>query len=414
LQISLLHTIFMSMNIPFLLKIKHITLFAVVLAWLAFLSAPDGLGRSKAPSLGVWITVFTPEKVLYSTKNIDLLIEKCKKSGINDIYIQLYRMDKAYYDSKIADRSPFDSLMRSAGRDPIKYLINAAHKNNIKVYAWINLLSLAQNEKAGIINKFGDGVLTLDQYGRTPLIGGKKDQLDKYYIREDQLFLEPGDKRVRNYLVSIASEIARNYPGFDGLQLDYIRYPSIVPFAPGSRFYTHSIGYGYSPVNLRNFKAATGLDPKNMTPSRENYKKWDDWRRDQVTSLVKEISETVKGTNPDWQISVTVVPSIERTYTVTLQDWTKWLDKELIDYVVLMNYTDDNYLMELYSRSVMFPRFRNKVHVGMGAFLLKDSTDDIEAQLSTLRDLSPAGIVIFSYDDIANNEELQGFLAKEF
>ncbi len=76
-----------------------------------------------------------------------------------------------------------------------------------------------------------------------------------------------------------------------------------------------------------------------------------------------------------------------------------------------MNYTDDTELMELYSRSMLLPGLEKKVFIGIGAYLLDGKPGILKAQLKSSRKLSPGGIVIFSYDDIAGNEDIQEFLA---
>ena len=369
---------------------------------------------SNSPRIGVWITVFSPEEILNETQNVDRFIEICKKSGITDVYLQIYRANKAYYNSGITDKTFFDRIFASTRQDILKYLLVEAKENGIKVHAWINLLSLAHNKDASILKKYGNDILSIDQYGRPAMPMNGKDELDEYYIRENQLFLEPGDKRVRKYLTSIAAEIIKKYPGFSGLHLDYIRYPSVVPFVPGARFTSHGISYGYSDANTKAFKKATGLDVKKMEHSRENFLKWDEWRREQVSTLVRDISKKTRKINPTLEISCAIVPSVDRTYLITFQDWTKWLKDKTADYVVAMNYTDDSRLMELQTDSMILPDFSRKVHIGLGAYLLKNDPKKLENQLKYLKKVSPVGIVLFSYDDIANNTRLQKFLKNNF
>ncbi len=364
--------------------------------------------------LGVWVTVFTPERVLFSKENADKLVSLCDESGVKDIYLQVYRADKAYYDSAIADRTPYEELSRSAGCDVIDYLIEKAGDKNISVHAWINALSISQNKEANIIKKLGKGVLTVDQYGRLPAAETGKDGLDKYYIRENQLFLEPGDKRVRDYITSIAVEIVKRYPGLKGLQLDYVRYPAVVPFVPGSRFTSHGISYGYTDANLKAFKDSSGLLASGMEDKRQNHKKWDDWRRSNITELVRGISEKTRSVSPSIRISCTTVPSAERTYLTTFQDWTLWLKKGYVDNVTIMNYTDDPALMTLNSKSMMMSDVPGKVHIGIGSYLLKDDIRTLKEEILAARELAPGGIVLFSYDELAPDGDLRSFLSKNF
>ena len=360
---------------------------------------------------GMWITVFSPARVLYSTREADKMLDTAKKSGVDHIYLQVYRANKAYYNSDILDKTDYNKMSEEAGCDPIARILSQAKKNGIKVYAWINLLSISQNKNAQILKKLGGDILTRDKYGKIPLKSkDPSNTTDKAYIREDQIFLEPGDERVRDYLAAIAAEIMTKYPSFGGLHLDYVRYPFAVPFAPGSRFDTHAVSYGYDNVNVRNFKAATGIDARTINGERAPAQKWDNWRRAQVTELVGAISAKVKALSPACEISCAIAPSIERTYLVTFQDWTLWLKKKLVDYVVVMNYSDDARTMYLNSRSVLLPDYKDKIYIGIGAYLLKNSLKTLEEEITLTRKLSPGGIVLFSYDELAGNKELQEFL----
>lgn len=396
---------------------RNIIILSILLIWCSLSLCPVNFSDAKNPGsgrLGVWVTVFTKENVTASEENIDKLVSVCKDTGINDIYLQVYRADKAYYDSRITDRTPYENMLKKCGTDPIDLLIKKAEKNDIKVHAWLNCLSIAQNKNANVITEFGDSILVVDQHGRTPFPDKKKDGLDKYYIRENQLFLNPSNENVREYIVSIAEEVIKRYPGLDGVHLDYIRYPAAVPFIPGSRFTSHGISYGYNPDSLISFKNSTGLDVKKMKYSRENYKMWDDWRRNQVTGLVRDISRKVKTLSPRAEISCTIVPSIERTYFTTLQDWTEWLKEGYVDTIIVMNYTDDSKLMKMNSEAILLPGLKDRIQMGVGAYLLENKPDTLKEQFAIVKEVSPAGMVIFSYDDISGNADIKRSLKKTF
>src|SRR3989338_11259386 len=87
---------------------------------------------------------------------------------------------------------------------------------------------------------------------------------DKYYLRDEQLFLEPGDPRVSGYMTSILDDIITRYPDLSGFHLDYVRYPYPVPFIPRSSFNKFGLTYGYGEENIKRFKEKTGLDPLSM------------------------------------------------------------------------------------------------------------------------------------------------------
>lgn len=366
-----------------------------------------GEASQKRINRGVWVSVFSEKKVLYSKDSVLELIDLCKKGNINEVYLQLFQSGKAFYDSKFCDRSKYEEMVKAAGLDTIDFLIKQAQKNNIQIFAWVNLLSLGQNTNAHIIKKFGNEVLTRDQYLRT---SGRKDsnESDKYYLREDQLFLEPGDVRVGRYLLAIVEEIIKRYPLLNGIHLDYVRYPITVPFIPGSKFNKFGLSYGYSKKNIERFKEWTGIDPFSGLSSDEKSLKWDNWRRDQITTLVKRISRYVKEASLRYRVSCAVVPYSERAYASLFQDWPLWLKEGIVDYVVLMNYSRDNQLTkEVISASLAFKE-KGKVFVGLGLFLLKDNLGALKEQYKIIKTLNPDGIVFFSYDDI--NDEILGYL----
>ena len=353
-------------------------------------------------SKGVWVTVFSEKKAMYSREGVLTLIDSCKKTGINEIYLQLYRAGQAYYDSQISDRTKYEEIVKEAGDiDTIDLLLREAKKNDIKVFAWINVLSLAQNKKAPILAKYGNGILTRDQYLRTSIKTEEANESDKYYLRDDQLFLEPGDPRVTEYLTSIAGEIVDRYPLISGIHLDYVRYPHPVPFIPGSRFNKYGLTYGYGELNVKRFKEAAKSDPLSAKDNNDDTSyKWDDWKREQVTDLVEKISKHIKAKSNDLLVSCAVMPSPERAYTIGFQDWPLWLDKEIVDYVVLMNYTRDDRLAEATVKSALAHNGKGKIFVGIGAFLLKNDPEIFLRQYAIIANLNPDGIVLFSYDEV--------------
>lgn len=377
-------------------RIISTLLFIFILSGAAFCQETGGMNK------GVWVSVFSKGRVLYSKEAAVKLVHLCKSSGINQIYLQVYQSGKAYYDSKLGERSKYEEMLKAFGSDPIDFILEEAGKNNIKVFAWVNLLSLGQNLNADIVNKFGEDILTRDQHLRT---SGRANpnEADKYYLRDEHFFLEPGDQRVDGYLLSVAEEIARRYPLLGGFHLDYARYPMTVPFIPGARFTKLGLSYGYGKENMERFKEWTGLDPLNGLKSDRDYAKWDDWRRNQLTSLVRRISKRLKERSGSFLVSAAVVPSSERAYSSLFQDWPYWLEDGILDYVVLMNYTLDKQLAKEIIRASLALRQGSRVYVGIGLYLMKDDPEAFFEQYKLIKNLSADGAVLFSYDDITDD-----------
>ncbi len=382
-------------------RVIAVLLSIFLLSGTAFCQETGGMNK------GVWVTVFSKGRPLYSKEAAVKLVHLCRSAGINQIYLQVYQSGKAYYDSKLGDRSKYEEMLKTFGSDPLDFILEEAGKNNIQVFAWVNLLSLGQNSNADIVNKFGEDVFTRDQHLRT---SGRANphESDKYYLRDEHLFLEPGDQRVAGYLISVVEEIAQRYPLLSGFHLDYARYPMTVPFTPGSRFTKYGLSYGYGKENMLRFKEWTGLDPLKGLKDEQDYAKWDDWRRNQLTSLIRRISKRLKEKSANFLVSAAVNPSSERAYSSIFQDWPYWLEDGILDYVVLMNYTLDKQLSKEIIRSALAHRQRGKVYVGIGLYLMKDNPEAFFEQYRMIKNLSADGALFFSYDDIT--DEILGYL----
>lgn len=386
-------------------------LILIYIALLAFFLTPQKTfcqaSSRNGHELAVWVSVFSASNALTSRSGADKLIDFCETYRIKEIYLQVYRSDMAYYDTEFLERDTFERISASFGEDPVNYIIEEARARGIKVHLWMNALSIARNTSSEIVARFGEEVLTLDQHGRTPLIE-ERDELDKYYIRENQLFLEPGNEDVIEYIVNVARDIVQQYPRAAGIQLDYIRYPAVVPFIPGARFATHGLSYGYTDTNIDTFRSLTGTDPGMIRISRQEAWEWDQFRRDNVTRLVKEISKVVDRNK--MKLTCTTVPSAERSYAVTFQQWRDWLEKDLVDEVIFMNYTEDTALSALNSQTMAIEGLRDKLVMGLGPYLFKDKKEIFRCQLESSVAAGFEKTAFFAYDHLMENEDFQEIL----
>ena len=90
-------------------------------------------------------------------------------------------------------------------------------------------------------------------------------------------------------------------PDFDGLHLDFIRFPLSLPITPGSRF--NGLDFGYGPAAKKGYEAAYGKFKRGD--------RWDQFRRDAVGSVVKRL----KDASPEgWEHSAAVIAYADRAY----------------------------------------------------------------------------------------------------
>ena len=292
---------------------------------------------------GLFVSLIQNPPTLSSREAIVKLVAFAKEARIKILFIQIYRANQAWFPSKVGDSAPYDAALKTLGEDPFALLIQEAHDAGIEVHAWLNLLSLSTNVNAPILKKYGTDILTRNLEEKTKL---------EDYMIDSQYFLEPGDTRVRKELIAMVGEIVRTYPQLDGIQFDYIRYPDSHP------------RYGYTPINIERYKKSTGL--KKI---KEGSRAWTDWKRGQVTELLRLLIQSARSVRPKIQASTTGCMSYERALYEAFQDWPSWVNSGLVDFVTVMNYSPDPAEYERWN-GVARSKVKNpeKLYFGVGAY----------------------------------------------
>ncbi|MBF0489902.1 MAG: family 10 glycosylhydrolase [Candidatus Omnitrophica bacterium] len=355
--------------------------------FLALLFLLPAIGNASEPSRGIFIWSFEEKPVLSSETKIHEAIVFAKQHGIKTIFVQVYRSNKSWFASKVADATPFYECLKSVGQDPLSLLIKEAHRQDINVHAWLNMMSLGGNKDARILKKYGPGILTRNVQ--------KKRRLEDYKI-DNQFFLEPSDPRVHQELLTIVGELLHTYPTLDGIQFDYIRYPDVHPF------------YGYSPDNIRRFKKELGV--KQIV---EENPAWKQWKRDAVTHLLEDLVVKVRLISPRIHISTTGSLAYTRAYEEALQDWPSWVNHDLVEFVTLMNYPPD---AATFAKNIIEikPHVKgfSKVNVAVGTYKPDQTEQDFKAQWEYCELSEARACVVFHYDSLIQKPALSEFLKK--
>jgi uncharacterized lipoprotein YddW (UPF0748 family) len=136
-------------------------------------------------------------------------------------------------------------------------------------------------------------------------------------------FLSPGHPEVRAYLHEVYMEVLHLYPNLDGIHYDYIRYPSEVG------------DYSWNPVDVSLFTAWSGGTPD------EKPSEWAQWKRDQITALVRENYIKGEKIRRGTMFSGAVISSYSSERDTFFQDSHAWLAEGIIDCIMPMLYTTD-------------------------------------------------------------------------
>ncbi len=353
---------------------------------LFILTLQAGANCEDAVRYGLLVTVLQDPVTLESRSEIDKLIKVSEENHIDTIFIQVYRANQSYFPSKVGDSAPYRACVKNVGKDPLALLITKAHLSGIKVYAWMNTMSLGANENAVILKKYGQGILTGSPSKKISVADYKTDE---------QYFMEPGDLRVRRELVNMTEEIVSTYTGLDGLLFDYIRYPDKDP------------PYGYTNMNIARFKKSHRGQYAN-----EDNSAWRDWKRLQVTETLEALVNKARATRHDISISATACAPYARAYHEAFQDWPAWLKSGLVDYVTIMSYPPDLKSMKKYVEETKeeVPDLK-RVNIAVPAYKLVDSVDIFEEQLKFCRGYKPNMCILFDYESLLKNKAFTKALA---
>lgn len=337
------------------------------------------------PRRCLYVSVIQDPPVLSSRRAITDLIVFARKARIGALFVQVYRANQAWFPSTHADAGPYTSCVSSVAGDPLAFLIDEAHAAGIEVHAWMNLLSLSANGDAPLLKKYGPGILTRNR--------DLKGSLEEYKI-DSQYFLEPGDPLVRSELADIVEEVLRTYPGLDGIQFDYIRYPDRHP------------AYGYTDSNVSRYLDATGL-----VEVTEGSVLWEQWKRDQVTGLLEQLVARTRAIRPAIRISTTGCAPYARAYLEAFQDWPSWLERGLVDFVTVMAYATDTarfgrYLAEVKKHAPDL----GKVAIAIGAYEMAGSPETLSEEYSMSVQAGARMCVFFHYGSLAGDPALGNVL----
>jgi len=183
-------------------------------------------------------------------------------------------------------------------------------------------------------------------------------------------------------------EVVRQYD-VDGLHFDYIRYPGRDScFCEGCR---------------RRFEAAIGEElqhwPSDVRNDGELEKKWLDFRRRQITSVVASVEEQARRIKPDIKISAAVFRNWPTDRDSIGQDWKLWCEEGYLDFVCPMDYFSSNTTFERAVQQQLGWVGEVPCYPGIGLSVWDEPTDvaKLIEQINITRELDTGGFTIFNY-----------------
>ncbi|MFI7489872.1 family 10 glycosylhydrolase [Micromonospora echinaurantiaca] len=277
-----------------------------------------------------WVDAFN--EGIYTPAQVTRLVQDAKKINANALIVQVARRYDCFCNRALYPRT--DAAIAPLPYDPLDEMIAQGHAAGLEVHAWVNVNTMwnsatPHSSPEHVFNKHGRSATGADRW--------LNKRYDGQELMGNNAYMDPANPDAVNYIVSAIQSIVREYD-VDGINLDYVRYPDF------NSTTTHS-DWGYSDTSLARFRAATGRTDTPL-PSDPQFS---DWRRTQMTNLVRKIYLGMWEVDPRARLSMDGITysygpqtmggwEQTRPYAEVLQDWKGWLAEGIMDTVVAMNY----------------------------------------------------------------------------
>ena len=230
--------------------------------------------------------------------------------------------------------------------DQLAACLKAAAGTGIRVHAWILCFNATRGSPAFLKE--------LEKKGWR--IKNKKGVLTEY--------LDPSNAGLRDYLTSAAEEIVRRY-AVHGVHLDFVRW--------------------YEGARL----------PRNAAAA--------------VAAFVAKARARVKRLRPAVLFTTAVFGKYPSCVGAVGQDWESWLDAGLVDWIVPMNYLEDNAKYTAFvQQQCRTPSHAKKVVSGIGVTAIESrlGVRQVIDQVKIARQVGAAGVAFFDLDYTLVNDIL--------
>ena len=351
----------------------------------------------------LWVT----RSSLDSPAAVQALVQQAAASGFNTLIVQVRGRGDALYRSLLEPRPEF---LRDQPRfDPLQTVIGEAHARGLAVHAWVNAhlvwgpadpprdpnhLVNAHPEWLAVPRALGKQLYHLDPRDPT-YVRRLTDYAAANFEVVEGLFTSPSHPGVQERLGRVWSDLAGGYD-LDGIHHDFIRLATSA--------------YDYSRSSLEQFQAwvkplvderrfdelaaAARDDPYAMVDALPE--RWDRFRRESVTHLVRSVYRDVKARRPDLVVSAAVLPDWRAAAQWQFQAWASWLAEGIIDVAVPMAYTSDDEQFHAWIDAALTtagtPR---RVWAGVGAY--RNQVAGTVRQIDLARAAGVGGVAVFSY-----------------
>lgn len=377
-----------------------------------------GPGRSVA----LWVK----ENTLLTPDGVRAAVATAREIGAGALFVQVLARGEAAYRSSIwpaawHDQRPAGEFV---GGDPLAMAVALAHRSpRIEVHAWVNAYTwgelganlagsqhpLARHPEWVTYDEDARSLWTYGPQTRPGVVGA--------------LFVDPALAGVQRTMLETIQEIVRRYD-VDGVHLDYVRYPwagagyhpdSLRAFWQSYEAMSRS-GEDETPVTVRlpDAPGSHGVtDARPPKPATQAEKAaWNVFRARQVTALVEKVATFVRQEAPSVRLTAAVQAGAQHAYESFLQEWPDWLQRGLLDGVLLMSYTTSQRTLVSWVEEAKRLSSGAPVFAGIGAYMLAGQPQAVVAQARAAVQAGADGVALFSFETLESEPSMLSALAR--
>ena len=323
-------------------------------------------------------------------QRFDNIVEESKKYSINTLIVHVRPFGDSMYKSDIF---PWSHILTGTqgndpGFDPLEYMINKTHSENMSFHAWVNPLRIQSNNTPGIL-------ADCNLYNKWRNDSDKSN--DRWVLDlNNNKFLNPCYPEVRKIIIDGIREIVENYP-VDGIHFDDYFYP------------TDNMDFDKESYN----EYLSSLSQTAIPLSQE------EWRIANINSLISGTYSEIKSINSNVQFGISPQANINNDIKMSA-DIYSWASKNgYVDYLCPQLYINfDNPILS-YDKAVK--QWRDaitnpniKYYIGLGLYKAgSDKYDDgtwksadniIQKQVEYGRDSGCNGFMLYSWEFLNNSQ----------
>ncbi len=360
-------------------------------AFILVLSRGQAESRPPVQLRALWVDAFGPG---FKTPNeVNALVKYAQRIKANALFVQVGRRMDCFCNKASVPRSADPKLVKDF--DPLSDIIRKAKPLGIQVHAWIITTSAFNTSEPQFSKEHvmaTNGANSRDSWFTARTGGVTRAGRDEV--------LDMGHPAAADYVAKFYASIVENYD-VDGVQFDRVRYPDT------SDAQSRPI-WGYNKTALKRFQLETNRTDVPVATDEQ----WSQWRRDQITNLVRRVYLETKLRKPQlWVGAATITYNTAprtleqfmktRTYSEVLQDWPSWMREGIVDLNLPMSYKRESDLQQAkdfdgWNAFAVATKGRGEVGVS-AAIYLNTINDSLKQYNRAVKTPGVAGWAAYSY-----------------